>query len=85
MTRVASNEHAEKYCQCSCSLQQYRLVRGLMNGSFSLAIYHVMSIHSRKENMFMFRVLCVMELFNEGTVCCLLRNAVVNRNEFSIS
>lgn len=28
---------------------------GLMDGSFSLAIYHVMSIHSRKENMFIFR------------------------------
>lgn len=58
---------------------------GLMDGSFSLAIHHVMSIHPREENVFTLRVLCVMELFNQGTVFCLLRNAVVDPNEFTIA
>lgn len=40
----------------------------LMDGGFSLAINHVMSIDSGEENIFMLRVLFVMELFNQGSV-----------------
>lgn len=55
----------------------------LMDGSFLLTIHHGMSIHSWEENMFMFRLLCVMESFKGRTV--VLRNAAVDRNESSIS
>lgn len=89
MTHAASNEHAhlnpEKYCQCTCSPQQCRLV-----WAWWMAAFHWQSIMScqymlGEENMLMLRVLYVMELFSDGTVFCLLRNAVVGHNEFTIS
>lgn len=58
---------------------------GLMDGSFSMAIHHVMSIYCGEENMFILILLCVMEFFNERMVFCLLRIAAVDHNEFAIS
>lgn len=61
-----------------------RACTGLMDGCFSLAIHHVMSIRCGEENMFVLRVLCVMELFNERIVLCLLRNTAVDHNDCCI-